>query len=520
MQLANVITAKLKNPTHKQEIMVITGTPQIGKSTFLSYMLGLIPKTTPYKKICVLAQRRNKQDRTPKYTASFVSFNDGNAPTNGQPFAKVVKFVMFTEDMIQALASDAKENNAVALLDGFAEAPEFLDYFGHMIVFSSQGFNYSWSANRSVGRLPGSQLMFMPVWTPEEIGNFKTKSQDEDKVSFPAAYSVTDLYSLFGGCIGYMLAKDFEDEKLGLLNLTIQDHVNKFRDEAVGNCLNFDAKKATAALIKIIPTKELRAIEQRDWISQTVHDAVLNEMRLADSDNARDHAASSEGAVGGYFFEQAFGKEWQRGGKATIYMYKSFATNKKWYDESPEMVDLKLARVTRNIKFRGDDFPTGLDVLHRLDKFAPSIDYYHVSKVEEDAATSGGPSYILRLLQITVGEEHTVDPPKVGKFLQTMDHQINVQNGKRREEIKAGNTATRQKFKYLEQDDENELDVGLHSPNVKIEYVYLQKNLSKSFRGDKVTEENACTQMELKKKPALLYKKVKTVYAYQCSDRY
>ena len=37
--------------------VVITGTPQIGKSTFMSYLLGIILSETPFKRIALLTHR-------------------------------------------------------------------------------------------------------------------------------------------------------------------------------------------------------------------------------------------------------------------------------------------------------------------------------------------------------------------------------------------------------------------------------------------------------------------------------
>ena len=182
------------------------GTPQIGKSTFVSYLVNQIVHKTEYDQILVFCQCTIKADGAHResYYCSVLDFDKEKckAPGNGSTLNTtygVNRFLgQFTRDQIEKLALNCKQN-CIVFFDGFQAIPPMYNKFGHMVVFASPSFKES--QTQSV-KFP-EPVRYMNLWTKDELNMYKQKCLENNYPDPFRGKEPDDLYDLFDGCIGF-----------------------------------------------------------------------------------------------------------------------------------------------------------------------------------------------------------------------------------------------------------------------------------------------------------------------------
>ena len=241
----------------KKMQIVISGTPQIGKSTFLSYMLVEMQKKTNFRKIFVVSNHvssnghRWTMPRGRDRFASVIDFLDD--PENGKYGAchYLSGYKYQDERLFASQSSEATRGGGIAFLDGYSSVPTFYDHYHHLVVFTSQAFTQNLKANQ-LWPTPQNTL-YMPTWTVEEMSCFREKHPK----AFDNDLTIKYLYDHFGGSIGYCVCTPYLVEHFirQLYHQNVFEMLQKFHGQH-SELMSLGSKNHPAALIKINPDSD------------------------------------------------------------------------------------------------------------------------------------------------------------------------------------------------------------------------------------------------------------------------
>ena len=453
---------------------VISGTPQIGKSTFLSYMIVEIMKKTEYKQIVVISCRKSvrgsetHQQKTSNY-ASVINFLD--TPDDKNRIGARHYLSKFQEACEQELASEIGRGKIITLLDGYTDAPTHYTLFGHLILFTSQAItmnltpNMHWPAE--------SDVLYMPVWDLAEMRTFRGTGRIN---RFGNTYTPQDLFDLFGGAIGYCVGDDAKvvryknhlyDEKIQDLCIRCQFNPQKIKE--------VDSRNQIAALVKIIPKDDGSLADvpkqwltkKMEWRVNSVADCTVQQ-RLSET----HYGASAPGNI----FEEIFMKKPFSSISLKLYLNYNLKGN-DWWRINTQQVLLTPEDIPRLINHNGGYFPTAFGILHRLSKNAPTVDYYFISR-----STQPGKTGVIYLIQTTIAQKHGANFEKAGEYLESMENQISW-NGALRQQS-ATDSSVIEDYPYIHADNGKELtNLDLLDGTVDIYLVYVQNELNAKFDG-------------------------------------
>lgn len=515
-KLVKVLKRKVQHKGRMQ--VMINGTPQIGKSTFLSYLLGIIPRYTHLKRIFVFSERKTKRDpshpEAKQVVLSVLDFNpnceNGKTGDPGIPYGVCHHLPGYREDSEKVLAVNTK--NHITFLDGFSSIPVTIDHYGHVVVFTSQGFTESCNANT----MWNGEKWYMPPWTEDELEAYHKQATEV----FPEDVTPSTLYEFFGGSIGYSAKRDFSQMLSYLYDEKVQRHVQLFRNySSMHVALNLNERNFTAAFYKIIPDKDTFEEKGREWLTPKLHDTVLYAVKSEIAAKSEETQSLESGVKRGVWFEDTFARKWMiPNNKIKMYVYKNYRLVDKWFNENPESVEFSLSETPRMISHTGNYFPLRLGNLNRLTANAESVDYYIASEINTSAGSEI--QYRIYLLQTTIRKRHEANFGKIAEYLIKMNDTIRTNKEKRQTiaEKRSSNKEEDKKViediletnKYLEKDDGHDMTISLLEKSVEIWLVYLNEAMMTKFSGPF----NKPKETDSKVPKTILLSKLKTVYAH------
>ena len=484
---------KLLNKTTTMR-KAIVGTPQIGKSNLLSFMLAHIPTSTNIRKVYVVAERttkqRNDKKSTPtEYFASIMYFSDKCEDVTlcgeNELLAKCYKIPIFELSDLSRIADEELRDDTLIMYDGFSSPPYKVGSFARCLLFSSQGLTTNASNNVEVG-IEGN--LYLGPWKKEELVKFSTSQCD---IKWEEEYGTTEeMWEWWGGLVGYWTKKEQSMWRSIMYISVIERHIDD-HNEDVNKIMNPDSDKAKAALVQLKPKDNGNSCE-RDWITDKVEEA-LEWSCVNITANKRWRALQEKcGAEMGYAFENYLGTKFfiiQQ--PLNIDVYPNYSENDKtWYVREPEKLELEFSGCPRLIQHEGTVFPMKFGILHRLSDRAPAIDFYIVQKLPGNAV-----KYKIHLIQATVGISHSAKFDAIEEYMKKMNQQI-VDNKHIREEIKRLEQsgvkedeiqAKQMKLthRYVVSDAGEDLELPLLHADVLIDFMYLQPFKEIQFKGQK-----------------------------------
>ena len=468
------IVTKVNEITENKRLkLTISGTPQIGKSTLLSYLLAELPKRTSLKRIVVIAERESSTlaEESKIQLATVIYYNEHCRDITGcnedAVLVRSYRLLDFNPSKIEKFAECAMTNNCLTILDGFSVLPSYIDLFGDWMVFSSQGITET--KMRCVDAVQST--WFMPAWTKKELEDF-SKSRCDINLVIPDKSSLDDMIELFGGCIGYMVS-DFQQTLKQIYTLQVKSHLERFHYSSVA--LDVDNPQAAAGLIEVIPDPDDRKIFTKRWLSDTMEERIRSGVELMEYNKKKRETMETTGVRSGISFENLLGTyQHVIPPPLKMILYDKFGVDKNWSKCEASILQLQFESPSRFVDADGDEFPMKFQTLNRMMPNAPAIDYYFVQKKKDDDRNS---KYKVYMIQATVGKSHALDLKHIRNYLKQMNSQI-LWN--RTERPKNTEMAWEQN-KYVMKDTGKDLELTLDDDNVEIWFLYLQESLKKSF---------------------------------------
>ena len=510
--------------------LLIHGTPQVGKSTFISYLLSLIPCETKFKRILVLAHRETKHCDTRVASpgdiyASIFDFNPDckdrkKLQANESHYVSTILngYKPDDESLFLPKLNDVTPDMLI-FVDGPSVVPNGIQYYKHLIIFASQQVVSTGSLNTA---WRGAPKWTMDTWSKDELADFHQQRANV----FPDGVSVDDLMDHFGGAIGYCADKDFDGQIRFLYKEKVERHMKDYTG-CTDKIVDIERSDFTSAFVRLVPDENFKEVRKM-WLTRRLHETLENQRQLIVAAKTDDNVLSNEGVPKGVHFENKLATSWSKGSELMQFwkVYTNFGED-EWYNKDPLSMTLNFNSPPRIINHKGAYFPTALGKLYRLTRGAEAIDYYLVNEIDEDfgktAATASPQSkkYRVLLVQDTVARIHTANYKKAAQYLRLMEKTMeNVREA--REKIGAllhiGDTTSKEKakeivdkYEYILTDAGNELPVSLTHDSVEIWLIFHQDVLDRKFdaptKGTKAG--NKATEVEKQ-----LFQKIKVVYAH------
>ena len=507
--------------------LVINGTPQIGKSTFLSFLLGIIPIETMYSRIVVLSHSRNKNapgsnsgDDRLEVFPSVIDYNPklatGEAiePT-GMHFVRHRIWSFRPEHQAELVNSLRGQNIPMLVLVDGPGSPVRLDST-HVILFASKDVGEVGSLNSF---MTATHTLYLGPWSKAEIQHFHGKLPN----AFPTGVSTDELYDYFGGAIGYSTMDTFASAKKFLYTSKIQRHLRTIQslpEYSSTDVTNIEAALFTSAFVGIYPKDNKFETHEKRWLTKKIQRAIEYERDLIAYKLLRDSVPRTRGVVQGVNFENLLATMWASGQRTELILYPNYMQKTPWYEEDAITISFNLTYPPRVIPYRGIYFPARLDCLNRLSTNAESVDFYLATELPTTGA-AGAARYRIYLIQTTIAEKHPTNLSTAATYLAKIQKTIQT-NAQHRQTIRnlassmiAGDKRKLETIRntsiYLEEDDGKELITDLTDDSVEIWFLYLQYDMNAEFDGPgtKVKEDSRATDL-----PGILFDKMKTVYAY------
>ena len=435
LAMAKFIIADLTSQDRQDNRIVVTGTPQIGKSTFLSFLCSYLPIKLGIKHIYVLSQLRSKnvdegKNPPPEYSASYITYNLKDRKEADEPYAILTEFLKYKHpEDLASFSREARGENSIAFLDGFATTPSKVRDFEKVVLFSSQGITEGETSN--LENL--EKTYYMPPWSEAEMQQYR------DKSPFAESIQTRSLYRWFGGAIGYCVKRDIERWKVSILHDAVHRHVDRFLTLGLDVAREPSSPIAVAALVQIVPTDSFRDVQKKDWLSITVERAVNYRVEVKNAATRKAIAASSTGSTAGIWFEEFFSKMYlllEDRNLAKFWLYPGYGkrhTKPEWTKDMCQL-KLKLCGEPRIVKWGYPYFPVALDTLHRFSVNADSVDFYYITKGPEGGihgrknaetgATSTSSPFTIVLIQTTVAARHSAKWTAINDWLHKMDKYV------------------------------------------------------------------------------------------------
>ena len=468
------------------------GTPQIGKSTFVSYLVNRIVHKTEYDQILVFCEHTIKADgaHNGSYYCSVLDFDKEKCKDPGLAGNRAVlnttygvnRFLgQFTMNEIEKLMLNCKQN-CIAFFDGFQTILPMQNQFGHMVVFASPSFEES--QTHSV-KSP-EPARYMNLWTKDELNMYKQKCLDKQYPDLFGGEEPDDLYDFFGRCIGFAVSGDRDKIKKDLYGHCIPEHVQKYRTSYM-EVMNVWKVNTSACLYKMIPNPNVVSGHERVWLTKTVEDVIKYEYALQNVyelyNKSRENAGASK-VDQGISFERFLVQAWLLKTKLKIKIYTKYP-EEKWAEKVDSSLRWEFKSNPWLITYGGYDYGVHMKILYRLSVGAPSVDFYFLQPIETN---QGSPdAYRLYLIQMTVAKKHKVDLVEIKNYLLKINRRIEG-NDEIREQIEMCRNSNdlemlRDQNSWVEQDKGKEPKLPLHHTDVEIWFLYIQETINDKFDG-------------------------------------
>ena len=507
--------------------LVINGTPQIGKSTFLSYLLGVIPIETRYSRIVVISHSSQKDapgsssgGNRLEIFPSVIDYNPklANGEDIGENEYHFVRHRIWSfspEYQAELINSHRGQGFPMLVLVDGPGCPVRLDGT-HVILFASKDVGEVGSLNQ----LPtiNSVTLYLGPWNKEEMESFRRQLP----TVFPTGVTTDDLYDYFGGAIGYSTMRFAEAKKFMYISKP-QRHLRQMQSQQNFSSMdltNFEAQHFTSAFVAIYPEDDKFTTHSKKWLTIKLQRAMEYERDLIAYKLLRDAVTGTQGSTQGVNFENLFATMWASGSKTELILYQNYMNNTPWHQEYPITISFDLTYPPRVIPYTQTYFPARLGCLNRLSTNAESVDFYLAMHIPPTGAASHD-RYRIYLIQTTVAGRHPTKLKTAKTYLSKIDETIKTNATRRQTLVNLGSSMSpddqreirtiTDTNKYLEEDTGKDLTVSLTDDSVEIWFVYLQYDKNDEFDGPgtKIKEESRATDV-----PGQLFDKMKTVYAY------
>ena len=494
----------------------VGGTPQIGKSTMVSYLINCIVRADlGFTRFNIMSFTQAKSgenegsykisvlDLAPqRCTATSVDASKDEYNAFGQ-----MRYLGTHQnpDVFQALAAKAPFTS-INLLDGLRRLPTSLFGYKYTIAFSSPSFERS---NTSDAKWPGS-VRYMPVWSKEEMKKYKEMCKDDPF----KGEDIDNLYELYSGCIGISTSgsETLEKRSREMYKYATREHVADFKSDVHG-ALNPNAAK-DAKLYEIYYEGEEKA--QR-WLTKKLRDQIEYTWYLGQATRFL-WSSVNKGAIPtmvGYWFEEFVAESWVLRKGISLCVYPENTKTKYVGMEGYEaFILVKFTAPARLVNHAGDDYGVALGTLYRFKPGAPAVDFYCLLPKED-----GSDGYRLLLIQVTTAQTHKVLENHLERYINNIESRIQNNDTVRQkirrleQEGKEDELAfTRKENSFVEEDEGKEPKMGLGDDNVDIWFLYLQEKKNKSFVGERADFTIYATRSGVQNLRYLV-KKVKSLYA-------
>ena len=399
LQIADILVNELRNrqpgePLHR----LITGTPKIGKSMLLSFLLAQIPLRTTIDTIVIIVQRSSKNPNSeipPKHFAHVVYYNKlisrMEQCNDATVLAKCYSLKGFTMHDVSALKKFSKRDNVIVFTDGFrCVHPDFPE-FGNIIHFASQSLTFE----RGDTKLETECYFYLPVWNIAEIRLFNQQKRGVLRIS------PEECIEWFGGAIGHCVY-NFKDAKDDVYHKTMIEHMSKFKEEMVALSDDVYHPDACATLVKIVPCKDNIQTAECYWLCEKVKEAIDWNKAHTLAKQKWIEASRATGGAAGEAFEEFLGyRAFLKSRPLPIIVFEDYKKGAGDWSMigNGVTVFLNYNHPPRVVNWKGNIFPLRFDCIHRLTAYAPSIDFYSIHKAADGTVN-------IYLIQATTGDSH------------------------------------------------------------------------------------------------------------------
>ena len=173
-ELEDIICSRIGacNQSIKYAKCCIAGTPGIGKSTMLCYILARLPFIADrynIKGALIYAEKKTasgnqKEANKVKYCRTLYKWKTAGNPPRPTGYTTYTIYRLDESEMSLEECENLKEARYITLIDGSSHLPDFKESMGHTIIFTSPSIK----AFRRREEL-GVDFYYMPTWTQAEF---------------------------------------------------------------------------------------------------------------------------------------------------------------------------------------------------------------------------------------------------------------------------------------------------------------------------------------------------------------